>query len=277
MEYIITLVYRLNKILRYKLCRKYKKQFTSDSVYSFNFNEKYFHLGDELFFYPSIIWLKKNNYNIHISGSKLKLFSENLTARENLWLIRPDMYYHNQPNFNVWKGKGCISQDIMKNILKLMNKKFTESQYHECKNELARMLIEHSKNSSNKLLNNVDQYNIISSELESGYWRHSKSYIEKTKNIFSNIDRNYPTIIVGTDPSSYIPKNFIIKETDIDLRGKTSINQLIGLLMNKQVKYIYTYDTFIYHLCCLLDKKNECFVRGQINIKKINKRFIPAF
>lgn len=276
MNYISTFIYRLRKILSFMLSPKCKNKSLSECVYCFNFNEKYFHLGDELFFYPSIIWLKKNNYAIHITGSKLKLFNENAIEGEKIWLIRPDMYISKQTNFDVWKGRSLISKDIMKNIFHLVNKEFTEKEYEKCKNLMIDKLSESADKTIVNIMNN-NQYNVVSTELDSGYWRYSKSYLKNTRYIFSKIDREYPLILVGTDDSSYLPENFQLNQFDIDLRGKTSINQLIGLLMNNKVKNIYTYDTFIYHLCCLLDKKNECFVRGQINIKKIKKRFIPAF
>lgn len=272
----ITYIYRLKKRINFVLDSLKKNININAPVYSFNFDEPYFHLGDELFFYPSIIWLKKNGYEIHVEGSKLQFFSDKRKCADNLWLIRTDMSVSNELNFNVWKGNKCISQDIMKNIFSIIDRKYTHHDYNSSRESLINLIKEKADKNCDGLLSE-NEYIVVSAELDSGYWRHSRSYYKTTDRIFENLDRALPIIIVGSNKKSYLPKNFELKPHDIDMRGMTTINQLIALLMNERVIKIYSYDTFVYHLSCLLGKEIEYYVRGQLNIEKIKKRFIPSF
>ena len=58
----------------------------------FNFSREYFHLGDELFFWPTILWLESQNFEIKISSSKLELkkFPRISHIEDGVFLIRPD-------------------------------------------------------------------------------------------------------------------------------------------------------------------------------------------
>lgn len=78
-------------------------------------------------------------------------------------------------------------------------------------------------------------------------------------------------ILVGLTPSN--EEN--IKDMVIDLRGKTSLDDLFKLLSNKKCQKVFSFDTAVAHIAFSLNK--DCYVMLKKRILKKNSLYIRRF
>lgn len=256
---------------------------------------EYMHLGDHLFFEPLMNQLVKDGYEVSVFPAKImEFYFKNLGYRviseleEDIDLIitRTEfikeikklknvlLYEYLNTNLN---EKLCV--DIVKKVYKVIDStKIIDSlsikiQYLKLDKELQKEI----QNKYNILQDN--KYIIFNNYLDSG----------KFLNIFSNYNKKfeiklkdlkkqgYYVIHVGSKKDKEKDRK-IYNFVDIDLRGKTSVEELFYLIDLDNIKVNVGFDAFIMHLFFIKNKKNYIFIRNKITSKRkecIKKYFNP--
>ena len=230
------------------------------------------------FFWPTILWLESQNYEIKINSSKLllKKFPEVNYREDGIFLIRPDCYVPGSTSCDVWKGDDKIARDIFFNSCRFLNIDRSEANYHDACQLLRETLSRLHTKSISKLEFTKSHFNIISSEIDSGKWRYFGAFHQVLRSLCNKIDTNSTNVHIGKKPLAVD----LSIDVYIDLGGNTNVHELIHLLSSKNITNVYTFDTIVYHIAFLLNKKTICHPRKWINQRKsqqIQKRFIPAF
>ncbi len=277
MKKILNSLYRLFFILTFFLVKNKKIEVHSKKIL-FNFSRKYFHLGDELFFWPTILWLESKNYDIEINSSKLNLkdFPKISSNKDGVFLIRPDCFIPGTSSIDVWNGSSKISKDIFYNSCDSLNLKVCDTDYLSACSLLKNLLVNIKPRVTMRYDFENINFNIISTEIDSGSWRYFGTLKKSTHNLCNKIDPKHVNVHVGKN----MIKNNLPIEIYKDLGGSTNIHQLIALLSNKNIKNVYTFDTLVYHIAFLFNQNIICQPRKWIHQRKsvqIQKRFIPAF
>tara|TARA_B100001063_G_scaffold240147_1_gene264726 strand:- start:472 stop:1305 length:834 start_codon:yes stop_codon:yes gene_type:complete len=277
MKKILNLLYRLFFTLTFYLANNKKIKLFGKKIF-FNFSRKYFHLGDELFFWPTILWLESKNYNIEINSSKLNLkkFPKISSNKDGVFLIRPDCFIPGTTSIDVWSGNSKISKDIFFNSCNFLNLKVSDTDYLSACSLLKNLLANIKLDVTMRHDFEHTHFNILSTEIDSGAWRYFGALKRSANNLCNKIDSKFINVHVG--------KNLIMDSMAVDiykdLGGLTNVHQLIALLSNKNIKNVYTFDTLIYHIAFLFNHNIICEPRKWIHQRKsvhIKKRFIPAF
>lgn len=277
MNILKNILIRLFYIFLFSISKK-KNLIPETKQIFFNFSREYFHLGDELFFWPTILWLESQNFEIKISSSKLELkkFPRISHIEDGVFLIRPDCYVPGSVSFNVWDGDDRIAKDIFFNSCRLLGIDVSDYNYNDACRLLTKTLTGIKTESIREFEFINNHFNIISSEIDSGMWRYFGNFKNILVSLCKNIDAHSINIHIGKKPIN------IDLSVDIhkDLGGITDIHDLIYLLSSKNITNVYTFDTIVYHIAFLLNKKIICQPRKWIYQRKsqqIQKRFIPAF
>lgn len=257
-----------------------KEQLRKDQHFVFYLkNSEYMHPGDHLFFEPVIRWFKQMGMRVSVlptsimkSYFEINGYETNVAIqRSDVIITKPEMYFEIRCKSKniVLVHTACpkINTPLINYLIESFSKLLTiepESFFSfQYKPNSIKML----KNIDLKLLNN-QKYVIFNNYVASGRFRIDKqkrNKINKFAKIFK--ERNQCKLIhVGSAGDQLIDKNYY-DFIDLDLRGKTSINDLFYLASLPQVTAAISFDNFIMHLMALYEKKSFVLFRGRWTMK----------
>lgn len=254
---------------------------------------KYMHLGDHLFFEPVMKKLVKLGYDVYVFPSKnmefyfRKLNYKLITPKINinsfdLVITRSEFYkfisklenvlLYDYINLNL---KEKICKDIIDKIFKYLN---IIELINENDTIPSKIKIEEKKDFK---LNEKEKYVLFNNYLDSGkglniFENYNKKFEEK---ILILKKQGYKIIHLGTEKERIKDKNRY-RYIDIDLRGKTTVEDLFYLASLKNIKINIGFDAFIMHLFFINNKKNYIILRNKLISfrKKITKNYLnPPF
>ena len=301
---------RVYEKLRDKCFLKKYTNKVEECLYTYNLEKKeikkilfyfpkyeYMHLGDHLFFEPLMNQLVKDGYKVQIIPAKIMEFYfrnlgysivSEIEDDTDLIITRTEFVREIKKLKNIvlyeylntkLKEKLCI--DIVKKIYriidnnKIINPLNIKIQYLKLDEKLQKEI----QNKNNILKEN--KYIIFNNYLDSVkflniFSNYNKKFEVKLKELK---EQGYYVIHVGSKKDKEKDKkkyNFV----DIDLRGKTSIEELFYLVNLDNIKINIGFDAFIMHLFFIQEKESYIFIRNKITIKRtecIKKYFNPSF
>lgn len=254
---------------------------------------KYMHLGDHLFFEPVMKKLVKLGYDVYVFPSKnmefyfrklnYKLITQEININSfDLVITRSEFYkfisklenvlLYDYINLNL---KEKICKDIIDKIFKYLN---IIELINENDTIPSKIKIEEKKDFK---LNEKEKYVLFNNYLDSGkglniFENYNKKFEEK---ILILKKQGYKIIHLGTEKERIKDKNRY-RYIDIDLRGKTTVEDLFYLASLKNIKINIGFDAFIMHLFFINNKKNYIILRNKLISfrEKITKNYLnPPF
>lgn len=258
-------------------------------------NNKYLaHMGDQIFFEPLLQILKKKNIKIDIAvtdGIKeyfktlnYNVINDPILNDYELIISRSDFYYElkNYQNIFLIKTTGLddkVCNVISREVVNFLNieenyRKYKISKYE---NKGARV-----SNLIKKLIEDSEtKYIIYSNYIDSGSMFSNKKNFIKLEEFCKEYSRQkkYKIIHVGTkkDKENDIK---IYDYIDIDLRGKTTVEDLCYLISQENIIMYIGMDNFIMHLCFIYNKELHVCIRTKGSQKRyyeIKKYVNPPF
>ena len=247
----------------------------------FDFSDKdSMHLGDSLFFLPSVRWLEENGITVYISAhnavkelykcygididsssfdvSRIDLTVTNWESKSLLNFNTSPVIWFNCTDARISEPIGLF---ILKNICAIANISVPPRNWN-----CWRVKIFRTKNFNQK-------YVIYSEEVDSGKFRVTKKMKLEllSKAVEFSKRNNCILILVGLIPSNKERTKAMV----IDLRGKTSLDDLFKILSNKKCLKVFSFDTAIAHIAFSLNK--NCYVMLKKRILKKNSLYIRKF
>jgi len=249
------------------------------------------HLGDVLFFTPLVAGLLDCGYNVtsHDNYNLINiLFSLNNKNKVNSFhiarsfrpLIRKDIVAPGLINF--------YSFQIGPAAMNLHNKFLSNLVYEKSLNLVKKNLIHLSKIYKNEnLLHCIGDNNfvIVAPSFNSRKFGFYPNSFETAENFYSKImyykKLNRKIVLIGEVQADLLAMPVDWKNiADLDLRGLTKWFELPYIFSDSRCEGIISFDTFPYHLSCLMDKSSVLFSRSWIakyESNWIRSRFMPAF
>lgn len=125
-------------------------------------------------------------------------------------------------------------------------------------------------------INPEEKYVIYNNYVDSASFRITKRKLERLENFLVKYskDNNLKILHLGSQNDKEQDSR-IYGFVELDLRGKTSLEELINLCNHKSVDSFVGFDTFIMHIFFILRKKTYIMFRGRF-LKK-NRIFIKKF
>lgn len=279
----------INKILLILLCKKIdtclfgknlKKEIEIKRILFYFPDEKYMHLGDHLFFEPTMKNLVKMGYEVSVCPTQMMwLYFEELgyklikktdvTGTFDLMVTRTDYYEillkHDNMLLYDYINIGLkekICNDIMKKIFLYLGLEYSDSY-----DDIPSNIIPKKKITFN--LDKKEKYILFNNYLDSGKkWNSPEDYNEKFAKKISELKKEgYKIIHLGTEIDK---KNdtYLYKYVDLDLRGKTTIEELFSLVSLDNVEKNIGFDAFIMHLFFMNKKDNYIYLRNKVTKKR---------
>lgn len=296
-----SLIKRVQQKLENKILLKLRAKKKYETLYTYRYENgektkillyfplaEYMHLGDHLFFEPLAKILREQGYNVYISPSKsmefyferlgYKIYKEACLDNFDLIISRTEFFkiLKNEKNILLYeyintslKEKICI--DIIKKVFLILDKNI-----ENVNGKPTNLIV---KKSSIKLDENK-KYILFNNYLDSGRWITGKKYIDKIEKQGKELKKQgYELIHLGTK-KDLEKDNRYYEYINIDLRGKTSVEDLFYLSSLENVKGNLGFDGFLMHLFFLNKKTNYICLRNKITSKRkmITKQYLnPPF
>lgn len=254
-----------------------KKQKKYKTVLIYLDNRYLAHMGDQIFFEPLMQILKEKEINFEICITEpLKEYFKSLNYKViqkpnwnnyDLVISRSDFYYELRDKKNIFLIKTLnleericktISKEVI-NFLKLDVKNVDKSISkikitNIIKNEYIKEIINDKDN----------EYIIFSNYIDSGSMFSNKKKLERLENFCREYQKikKIKVLHVGTkkdkinDPKTY-------DYVDIDLRGKTTVAELMWLISNNNVKTYIGMDNFVMHIFYIYFKDVNVCIRSK--------------
>lgn len=259
--------------------------------FHFDFTDPSTHLGDRLFFFPLIIHLIKNGQMVSVSNQDFLTIS----LMERLFGITVPTGTANAFDTVVYPRPSFLN--FMGLYRKVAIVDFTDTR---ARNHVSRQLIESfcrlfsldldpqimgvdSLSSNYKQINSQDRYFLFSNYINSGIFR--KRFVDESKLIKQALalkNQGYKIVLVGSKSDADIDR---IKYpfVDVDLRGKTTVSDMVDLVRSPNVYGAVTYDNFLMHLIGICNKKAFVLFRGRFlkknvdhHLKYVNNTFFQS-
>ncbi|MBH11290.1 MAG: hypothetical protein CMG74_13240 [Candidatus Marinimicrobia bacterium] len=245
----------------------------------FYLNDKsFFHLGDQLFFAQTIIALKNNNFPIEVlapdnlklfwraNGIKINSLGSKLDKKSDLVITYPPVYIkHKLHSYN-----SLIVDFTNSKINSRITDYFSEKLSHIIFSKpLQRPKIKFDLNINKKIKNQIinigENIWVFNNQIDSGFFRKSFKKNQKLYNKMMYLfNKGEKIIFVGKSSNNNIYEKYF----SLDLRGKTTPDEIFSLLSLNCVKGVISYDNFLMHACLLLNKKAHIVFRGRYSRKK---------
>jgi hypothetical protein len=243
-------------------------------------DEKYFHLGDILFFLPPILYLLDlDKFNIkifihkHHSGlinnfkfnKKIFYTKKYLYKNNDVIISNPYMYknlYKKRKTLlfgNYWnKIKIPYPKHLTMQICKSLNLKFNEKKY---KKNIYKLKI-NLKNHKNYFLDKKTKYFFLTPYLGSGKFRDIFNFKQKKIINFSKklIKKGFKPVLVGSKHDDNLNINYKI----INLKG-LSLKKIIKISFSKNIVCACGFDNFWMHFFDIMGKKYYTLFRGKLS------------
>ena len=253
-----------------------EKNITIKSILLYLPDEKIMHLGDNLFFEPLANNLTKLGFKVFIcpinamqfyfSDLGYKIANDTKLSKYDLIISKTDFYWRLRGLKNQillidttsLKIKSPLCDDIVNKVfdelkLKIKSKNFTPS--------LLNYPLDTSKFS---FIKKSDKYIIFNNYINSGSIRsgvnHQKLIIKFIKNLKESTGCKVIHSGSRKDKLNDLNKYDFV---DFDIRGKSSVKDIIALCAHKNLIYNVSFDAFQMHLFFILNKKSFILFRGR--------------
>lgn len=269
------LLIRLKTFVVAPLVRVTTLNIKRNKSFFFDFTDSTTHLGDRLFFFPLICWLITNDYSVRIKSDDKQTESmfENMLGRPlqishapgaNDIVVYPAPSYLNlrrrYPKSILVDFTDCNTGLRVSKQLVYSIEKFLDTEFQKDKFKLL--------NQPSAELQSFESEIVLKSYLFNNYidsGRFRKFFINEKKLLDKAADlkkQGYRIIHVGSkqDKESDTREYLFV---DVDLRGETSVQQLINLVRSENVMGAVTYDNFLMHLIGMYGKVAYVLFRGR--------------
>jgi len=234
---------------------------------------EYMHFGDHMFFEPSSRFLKSKGFDVKVMPTKamefyfinsgIKIATEDDVKEADLLITRPEF-------FNSVKGfkKNILyidtaSSEIKKYICQDIVEKISNFLLLSCDGFYAKpyKILTHR---SEIALDKGFEYILFSNYIDSGFHRVTKWHYDRLSQFAKKMakESNLKVIHIGTAKDK-AKDNRIYDFISMDLRGKTSPEDLFYLASLDSVKYSISFDAFLMHIFFLYEKKAFVLFRGR--------------
>ena len=272
--YIETAYIRIKKLLSKSLYNgsvytNSKRNFDDYKNIIFFFDyPKYVHLGDQLFFKPLIGRLKniKNNTFVFTTTGMEFIFSKCIKKdieeySDSLFITRDDLLPYLKSRFN------NIEYFLYNNMSLSINEPISNYILSKFCDYFKLINIELEISDGDYLdfdLVSRDKFNlslkeniiILNNYIDSGKFRLSSSRKKLLLENIKNNKRNNDFVVhLGSQKDKDDDKNNYNSLIDLDLRGKTSIEDIFFILSLRNIKAVYCHDTFIMHIANIYNQK----------------------
>lgn len=252
------------------------------------------HMGDQIFFEPLLQILKKKNIKVDIAvtdGIKeyFKRLNYNIVNNPilkdyELIISRSDFYYELKNYKNVFLVKTTGLDDKVCNVIsrEVINFLGLKEEYKKYKISQLESNVEINNKLIRKVFNDEKNYYVIySNYIDSGSMFSNKKKLLKLERFCKEYNQkyNYKIIHVGTRKDKVRDKKQY-DYIDVDLRGETTVTELIQLISQKNIVAYIGMDNFIMHLCFIYNKELNICIREKGSKKRYNeiKKYVnPPF
>jgi len=257
----------------------------------FDFSDATTHFGDRLFFLPLILTLVKNGYTVRLSDQDLvtrellikiggdgRLDSVGYQDGDAVIIPKPSYlsFKHRYPecvlvDFTDDSVKQGVSDQLLVSFQKSFDLDFPLfHEFPDC----------NGKVQADCFLGEGGKFWLFSNYINSGRFRkffvNEKKLYEKALNLKKE---GYQVIHVGSE-QDFSNDSHQYEFIDIDLRGKTTVTNLIDLIQCPNVFGVITYDNYLMHLAGLYKKTAYVLFRGRFfkknsihHLKYVNNTF----
>ena len=245
----------------------------------FDFSDPTTHLGDRLFFIPLIDSLIAAGFSVCINANDmitdvlaesilgLSLKKTDAPSSKALTVYPAPSYL----NFKRLYPKSCLVDftdlAVLTKICEQLILSFNKYFQLTLQNKIFSWTI-NSSSTSNFLINDRStEYYLFSNYIDSGRFR--KFFIDESKLFKQAVKlkrQGYKIIHVGSKQDKLKDTNHY-PFVDVDLRGETSIGDLIHMVKAENVIGAITYDNFLMHLFGIYGKVAYILFRGRFTLK----------
>lgn len=255
-------------------------------LFYFPFYE-FMHFGDHFFFEPCLKLLENEGYKVEILPiKKMESYFEKLNykigntqnlEKYDLIITRPEFFSKVKKMRNsiifidigypLIKEPICI--DISKKILGVLGisniNEEVKPQFPHFNENLEEFNIDKNK-----------KYIIYNNYIDSGSFRVNKKKLDKLDKFVKNFaqENGLGIIHMGTENDKK-KDNRRYQFVEIDLRGKTTVEELFSICYNNNIVGYVGFDNFFMHIFFILNKKNFILFRGRF--LSVNREFIIKY
>lgn len=250
-------------------------------------NSKIMHFGDHLFFEPLARELKKLGFDIYVYPVKamafyfrkngFKIADDNIFENVDLIITRVDfisvfkdtnhqILFIDTANSSI---KMPLCEDLIKKIFSFLD--IQNNNYLTIPSN-----IEANGENLISVIDKNEKYILFNNYLDSGAFRSGKSHQDLIINFIKKMKGSYGYKVIHT--GSKKDKDHDKKDysfVDLDLRGKTSIEEMFYLCTLKNIVFNVSFDAFQMHLFFINNKKSFIVFRGRY--LKTNEKFIKKY
>jgi len=287
-------IYDKKKLKRYKIFDNFYYKKINDKeikkiLIYFPFYE-FMHFGDHIFFEPLGHFLTENGFEVKIFPiNNMKFYFEKLSYNlgkesdleefdliitriefiSKLKKIKNNILYIDTS----WPGiDKPLSLDLVSKTSDLLGIKLKTTTY------IPRLINLVSENEIRNRFNILKdhQYVLFNNYLDSGKFRIIKKHYIKLENYVKNLSLKKNLKIIHTGSMSDKKNDRKAYDyIDIDLRGRTSVEDIFFISQLSNVKYYVGFDAFIMHIFFSLEKK--CYVLFRGRFTKKSEMFIKNY
>lgn len=254
---------------------KKKKKYNTILIY---LNNRYLaHMGDQIFFEPLMQILKEKEINFEICITEplsdyFKSLNYRVVQKPNwnsydLIISRSDFYYELRNKENIFLIK---TLNLEERICKTISKEAVNFLGLDIKNidkSISRIKIpniienEYIKNIMN---DKVNEYIIFSNYIDSGSMFSNRKNFKRLEEFCKKYKKNKKIKIlhIGTKKDK-INDHKVYECVDIDLRGKTTVTELMWLISNSNIKTYIGMDNFVMHIFYIYFKNVNVCIRAK--------------
>ncbi|MDY2801780.1 MAG: hypothetical protein SOV59_11025 [Fusobacterium mortiferum] len=241
-------------------------------------NNRYLaHMGDQIFFEPLMQILKEKEIDFEICITEpLKDYFKSLNYRViqkpnwnnyDLIISRSDFYYELRNKKNIFLIKTLnleerICKTVCKEVINFLKLDIKNIDKSISKIKIANII-------KNKyiidIINDKDnEYIVFSNYIDSGSMFSNKKNFERLEEFCKKYKKNKKVKVlhIGTKKDK-INDSKIYEYVDIDLRGKTTITELMWLISNNNIKTYIGMDNFVMHIFYIYFKGVNVCIRSK--------------
>jgi hypothetical protein len=253
-------------------------------------NPEFMHLGDHIFFEPLANILNKNfdfkimpinSMEFYFDKLGYKMADGDDITHADLIITRKEFFDNLENKKNVLyidlaslDIETYICDDLIYNIANLLNINYD-------KYNRPNILSYYNSDLSKFSLDEGKKYLLFNNYVDSASYRVTKQKQKKLMNFCKSYAKqnNLEVIHIGSKQDKE-KDNYFYEFVDLDLRGKTSIEDIFRLVNSENIVTCISYDTFLSHIFSIYKKESYIIFRGRFTKKAHNvivNNFLPSF